>query len=286
MIYLLLVFIQLIASSTHIFARALTQDLEPTLVLFFRAFFASIFYILFLSFQKQKFLRIEIKDILPFIFLGILNIPLNQYLFFISIKMTTPSNVALAYALTPVFILFLAKNYLHEKISTLRWLGVFLSFSGISIIFFEKGISFRSENFYGNILALLATLAWAMYSTYSKKLIIKYGSIYSTALGMILGFLFYLPIVIFSDSLTQVSKIRTIHWLEILYLAIMTSGIVYLLWFYSIKRLPVSKVGVFQNLQPVFTTILSVIIFGQEITIEYLIGGILVVFGVILTQQS
>lgn len=286
MIYFILVFIQLIASTTHIFGKALTNDLEPSIVLFFRALFASIFFILVLFVRKENLFKIEIKDILSFIFIGVLNIPLNQFLFFASIKLTTPSNVALAYALTPVFIMFLAKTFLKEELKLLCLIGVVIAFVGIGIIQMENGISLSSKNFLGNILALLATFSWAMYSTYSKPLIIKYGSIFSTAIAMILGFLLYLPIALIQNSFAEVSQIKIVHWFEILYLAIITSGIVYLLWFYAIKRLPVSKVGVFQNLQPIFTTILSVIIFNQQITNEYLFGGLMVILGVVLTQRS
>ncbi|MGQ9819443.1 MAG: DMT family transporter [Candidatus Kapaibacteriales bacterium] len=286
MIYLILVFIQLIASTTHIFGKVLTNELNPSIVLFFRALFASIFFIIILFIRKENLSNLEKKDILPFIFIGILNIPLNQFLFFTSIKLTTPSNVALAYALAPVFIMFFAKTILQEEFRLLRLIGVVLAFVGIVIILIENGISLNSKNFLGNFIALLATLSWAIYSVYSKPLITKYGSIFSTAVAMIFGFLFYLPIALLQNSLAEVSQIRTTHWLEILYLAIMTSGIVYLLWFYAIKRLPVSKVGVFQNLQPIFTTILAIIIFDQQITREYLYGGLLVIFGVFLTQRS
>lgn len=286
MIYFILVFIQLIASTTHIFGKALTNVLEPSIVLFFRAFFASIFFILVLFVRKENFFKIEKKDILSFIFIGVLNIPLNQFLFFASIKLTTPSNVALAYALTPVFIMFLAKAFLKEELELLRLIGVVIAFVGIGITQTENGISLSSKNFLGNILALLATFSWAMYSTYCKPLIIKYGSIFSTAIAMIFGFLLYLPIALIQNSLAEVSQIKIVHWFQILYLAIMTSGIVYLLWFYAIKHLPVSKVGVFHNLQPIFTTILSIIIFNQQITYEYLFGGLMVILGVVLTQRS
>lgn len=286
MIYFILIFIQLIASTTHIFGKALTNYLEPSIVLFFRALFASIFFTIVLLVRKEHIFKIEKKDILSFVFIGALNIPLNQFLFFSSIKLTTPSNVALAYALTPVFIMFLAKTFLQEELRLLRMIGMVIAFVGTGIIQLENGISLSSKNFLGNVLALLATFSWAMYSTYSKPLIIKYGSIFSTAVAMIFGFLLYLPIAFLQNFLAEVSQIRIVHWFEILYLAIMTSGVVYLLWFYAIKHLPVSKVGVFQNLQPVFTTILSVIIFNQQLTNEYLFGGLMVILGVVLTQRS
>jgi len=188
MIYFLLIFQQFIASTTHIFAKNLTFELPPTLVLLARSFIATLLFIAILLLRKQYPFSVQRKDIPKFILLGILNIPLNQFLFFVSIKLTTASNVALAYALSPVFILLIAVLFLKEKVTFLQVLGILLSFFGIGLILIEKGISFRSEYFIGNLVAIAASISWSLYSTYGKPLIKKYGSIYTTSLGMFLGF--------------------------------------------------------------------------------------------------
>jgi drug/metabolite transporter (DMT)-like permease len=285
MIYFLLIFQQFIASTTHIFAKNLTFELPPTLVLLARSFIATLLFIAILLLRKQNPFSVQRKDIPKFILLGILNIPLNQFLFFVSIKLTTAPNVALAYALSPVFILLIAVLFLKEKVTFLQVLGILLSFVGIGLILIEKGISFRSEYFLGNLVAIAASISWSLYSTYGKPLIKKYGSIYTTSLGMFFGFLLYLPISFAYNDLSNLSIISTTHWLQIAYLAIMTSGLAYLIWYYALKRYPASSIGVFNNLQVVFTTILSVIFFGQVLTKIYIFGGILVIIGVTITQM-
>ncbi len=285
MIYAFLFLQQVIASTTHIFAKNLTFDLPPTTILLFRSFFAVIFFVLFLIVKGQRIFAIERKDVVPFLILGLLNIPLNQYLFFVSIKMTTASNVALAYALSPIFILLISIYFLKEEITLRKTLGIVIAFVGISLILFERGLEFKSEYFIGNLVALLASLAWSVYSTYGKVLIIRYGSIYSTFIAMLFGFLLYLPISFFHNDIANIPLIEPIHWLQIIYLAVFTSGIAYLIWYYAIKRLPASSVGVFNNLQPVFTTILAIIFLNQSISFIYIIGGLLVVGGVYAAQK-
>lgn len=286
MIYLLLIFQQLLSSTTHIFAKKLTIDLHPTLVLFYRSLFAMLFYIVLLLLKRQKLFAIEKEELHKFILLAVLNIPLNQFLFFISIKLTTAPNVALAYALSPIFILIIAKIILKENVTLLKSFGILLAISGIFLILVEKGISLRSDYFLGNLLAIVASLSWAIYSTYGKPLIRKYGSIYTTAMAMILGYFLYLPIFFFIGNTNTMLNLEPQHWFEILYLAIMTSGFAYLLWYYALKRLPATNVGVFNNLQPVFTTILSVIFLGQHLTSIYIVGGVLVIVGVTITQRN
>lgn len=286
MIYIILIFQQFIASTTHIFSKNLTFDLPPTLILLFRGLFACILFLVFLLVKRQNIFALQSNDVKRFVVLGALNIPLNQLLFYVSIKFTTAPNVALAYALSPIFILVIAFLFLKEKITISKVIGVLVAFVGIAIILFEKGASFKSEYFLGNLLALVASICWAIYSTYGKPLILKYGSTYSTALAMWFGFLLYLPISFYFGDYRNIAIIQTVHWLQIIYLAVMTSGFAYLLWYYALKRLPASSVGVFNNLQPVFTTILSVVFFGQILSKEYIIGGFLVIIGVTLTQLA
>ncbi|MCX7908678.1 MAG: DMT family transporter [Ignavibacteria bacterium] len=286
MIYLILIFQQFIASTTHIFSKNLTFDLPPTLILLFRSLFAASLFLCILLFRKQNPFLLERKELHKWLILGLLNVPLNQLLFYLSIKSTTAPNVALAYALSPIFILIISVVGLREKVNYLKVLGIVIGFLGITIILVEKGVSLKSEYFLGNLLALLASISWAFYSTYGKPMINKYGSTYSTAIAMIMGFLMYLPISLAIGDLNNVQMIKPIHWLQILYLSVMTSGVAYLLWYYALKRLPASSVGVFNNLQPVFTTILSIIFFEQTLTELYVIGGVFVLVGVTLAQTN
>ncbi len=286
MIYLLLIFQQLIASTTHIFAKNLTFELPPTVILLFRTIFATLFFLVFLWSKKIEFWKIPKHHLKNFIILGLLNIPLNQFLFFVSIKYTLASNVALAYSLSPVFILIIAKIYLKEKITFWKYLGILISFAGIFIILFEKGIRIRYEEMLGNILALVASISWAVFSTYGKKMIDVYGSTYTTAMSVFWGFLFYLPISLVNNDFAYLFEINSIQWLQIIYLGVMTSGIAYLIWYYAIKRLSASSVGVFNNLQPIFTTIMAVMFLGQQVSVVYILGGLLVIFGVAITQKA
>lgn len=285
MIYVLLIFQQIIASTTHIFAKNLTFGLPPTTILLFRSFFAIIFFVLFLIIKGQRIFAIARKDVVPFLILGLLNVPLNQYLFFVSIKMTTASNVALAYALSPIFILIISVYFLKEKITLHKTLGIVVAFVGILLILFERGLEFKSEYFIGNLVALLASLAWSAYSTYGKVFITRYGSIYSTFVAMLFGFLLYLPISFLYNDIANISLIKPIHWLQIIYLAVFTSGVAYLIWYYAIKRLPASSVGIFSNLQPIFTTILAMVFLNQSISSVYIVGGVLVIWGVYTAQK-
>ena len=73
-------------------------------------------------------------------------------------------------------------------------------------------------------------------------------------------------------------------WLGILYLGIGTSIVGYVLWYYAIGRIDVSKVAVFANGQPVLATVLAMIFLDYTITGNFVVGGIMTLTGVIMTQ--
>jgi len=283
--YYLILLGQLIASGTHIISKDLATRISPPTILFYRALIASIFFFIITKiFNSHR--KIEKVDYKYFVILAILNIPINQFLFLVSIKFTTAPNVALAYALSPIFVFILAHFFLNESASTIKFIGIAIAVSGTILLLTEKGIKLDSIGLLGDILAIIASMAWALYTLLGRKITQKYGSIYSTSISMQLGFLFYAIIYLFLPNKDNPLNFSAIEWVEILYLGVITSGLSYILWYMALKRIEASKVSVFNNLQPIFTTILAIIFLNQAITTIFIFGGIAVILGVYLTQKE
>lgn len=284
--YFLLLIQQLIASGTHIIGKTLTQNVEPSLILFFRAIIVSIAYFLFFIIFKKFYRKIEKQDIKYFFLMGLLNIPLNQFLFLNALERTSAPNVALEYALTPAFVLIIARIFLNERLSKYKTIGVITAISGTILILSEKGFDFSSESFLGDIIGLLASFSWAIYTIVGRKQSQKYGGIFSTGISMFTGTLLYIPIFFILGNTVDITNVTTTNWFQILYLALMTAGLGYAIWYYALSKTEAGKVAVFNNIQPVFTTLLAIIFLAHQPTIQFGIGGFLIIFGVILTQRG
>jgi drug/metabolite transporter (DMT)-like permease len=72
--------------------------------------------------------------------------------------------------------------------------------------------------------------------------------------------------------------------MQILYLALVTSVLSYLLWYYALGRVEAGKVALFTNLQPILTTALAVLLLGQDVTVPFLLGGAIAITGVVIAQ--
>lgn len=286
MFEILIIFQQLIASFSHIVAKDITSQLPPTTILFIRASIAAFVFIIWIIIKKKYKIKIEKMDWIKLLILGLINIPINQFLFFQAISRTTAPNVSLAYALTPIFVFIIAFAYLKEKLSIKRLLGILIAVAGTIILLSEKGLKFTEDGIYGDILALTASISWAFYTIIGKQLIQKYNPIFITGLTMIIGFILYLPIFLMLDVQFQNLYISPFNWLQLVYLGTFTSAIGYAIWYYALTKIDASKLSVFNNLQPALTAILSLLIFDTPITAIFVIGGTLIIGGVFITQRG
>jgi drug/metabolite transporter (DMT)-like permease len=194
--------------------------------------------------------------------------------------------VSLAYALTPAFVMILAISFFNEKASLQKIIGVIIAFTGTLFILFERGIDLSSDNFWGFVIVLSASFFYALYTIIGRDFSIKYGPIYSMGITMISGWILFLPIFFITGVPIELSTISATNWLQVLYVGVITSGVGYGLWYIILTRTEASKAAVFNNLQPVFTTILAVIIFANAVTIPFILGGLLIIGGVITTQRG
>lgn len=282
--YPLILLQQIIASSTHLFAKNVTSLIHPSTVVLFRGFFSAVAYGLWLLLTRKSLKTIEKDDIPGFFILGALNMPINQLLFIWGVRYTTPANASLAYALTPAFVLIIAVMFLGEKLTKRKLFGIIIAMLGTIIVLFEKGLAFGSEQFLGNIMVLLASISWAIYTSLGKKYAMKYGGIFSTGVSMFTGLLLYIPIVMLLPFDITPSNYDASIWFQLFYLGVITSGLGYALWYFALTKMEASKLAVFNNIQPVLTTIMAFFLFNTLPSEFFMIGAIIAICGVVITQ--
>jgi len=291
MIYFLLLIQQLIASSTHLVADDITEQLHPVHVVLVRGVFTCLAFALWFAFSRNTWKTLHRRDIPLILVLGLINISINQTFFIWGVKFTTAPNASLAYALTPVFVVFIASLFYKQAISMVKWIGIVTAIAGAVIVLSERGFALQADQSIGNVMVLCASLSWAVYTFYSSRLIERYGAVQAIALTFFSGLLLYVPLwlclpvnapLISVVSSADASSI----WFQLFYLGVVTSAVGYGLWYVALSKLPSSNVAVFNNLQPVLTSLLALALFGLEPSGPFLIGGALALVGVVITQRS
>lgn len=284
-VYIILIFEQVIASGTFLAAKWALVEFPPLTLAFLRFLIASGgLYIIHRFWPGRR--PVDRADWRMFVLLGFLAVVVNQGFFLYGLKFTTPTHAALLYGATPVLVFLFAVPLIGEKPTLLKKVGVPVTFLGVATVIVHAGMEWSLKALFGDLLILLAVVAWALYTVLGKRLVPKYGAIHLTAISIMIGTVLFAPIGLVTFTRFDPDMITMRGWGSLAYIAIGTSVIAYSIWFWALGRLDATKVSVFNNLQPIFTAIMSYFLLGETIGPRLIVGGILVIVGVILTERG
>lgn len=284
-VYIILIFEQVIASGTFLAAKWALAEFPPLTLAFLRFIVASggLYLVHRLWPGRQAIAR---EDRRMLLLLGLLAVVINQGFFLYGLKFTTPTHAALLYGATPVLVFLFAIPLIGEKATILKKTGVPVTFAGVVTVVWHAGMEWSWRALIGDVLILIAVVAWALYTVLGKRLVARYGAIHLTAMSIIVGTFLFAPIGLVTFTRFDPDVISLRGWSSLGYIAIITSVVAYSIWFWALGRLEATKVSVFNNLQPIFTAIMSYFLLGETIGPRLIVGGILVIVGVILTERG
>ncbi|MBD3168390.1 MAG: EamA family transporter [candidate division Zixibacteria bacterium] len=231
-------------------------------------------------------LSIEKKDLRYFWMLGAFAVPGNQLFFLMGLSNTTPAHSALMYSTLPIFVYIISLSLREERFAWMKTLGIILAFLGVYLILSENGIDFKSDYVIGDLTILVAVTSWSFYTVMGRPMIRKYGAFFVNARALTFGAIMFFPFGIYQTVGFDFTSAPLLAYGGVLWMTVMTSIVAYTLWVWALKHMESSKVGVVNNLQPVVTAIMSFFLFGETFSALFIGAGLIVIFGVFLTQKG
>lgn len=234
-------------------------------------------------------LQLTRRNLVMIIAAGILGVSLNIPLFFWGLKLSTAVNAGLLIGATPLFSVIAGVLILKERSQKRVWAGTLLGFAGIVILLLEPLLSTGVDSaFLGNILLLLAVLAWVGYELVSRILFLEGKSArLLTFFSFWIGALTFLPPAIFeliqNPSWVSALDIRGIT--GILFGALLSSFAAYLLWQWGLSKTQVQKAGIFLYIEPIVTAGIAVPLLGETLTPNFLVAAALIFAGLYLAER-
>ncbi|MCI8326607.1 MAG: DMT family transporter, partial [Lachnospiraceae bacterium] len=171
-----------------------------------------------------------------------------------------------------------------EKLSVSFFVGFALAMAGICLISFGNS-KFEFKPI-GDLLAVIAAFVWAVYSVLTKKISnFGFSTILTTRRIFAYGILFMLPTLFFFDFRWELAKFTNrIHLLNLLFLGLGASALCFVTWNFAVKRLGAVKTSIYIYLVPVITVAASILILREQITISTIIGTVLTMAGLFLSE--
>ncbi|HCU8845925.1 TPA: DMT family transporter [Staphylococcus aureus] len=182
---------------------------------------------------------------------------------------------------TPIFSSALAYIFLKEHFSKWNWLSSLVAFIGISIISISKD-DYTTINVLGVFIILLASFSESLYFTFQKKYIERYGFIAFTLYTIMASSPFML--IFIPEIINDIHGATFTSIVSVLYLAIFPTIIPYVLLAYIVKSVGVSDATMSLYLTPIVSLLLSYLLLDELPTTLAIIGGIITLLGVSLSN--
>lgn len=182
---------------------------------------------------------------------------------------------------TPIFSSALAYIFLKEHFSKWNWLSSLVAFIGISIISISKD-DYTTINVLGVFIILLASFSESLYFTFQKKYIEKYSFIAFTLYTIMASSPFML--IFIPEIINDIHGATFTSIVSVLYLAIFPTIIPYVLLAYIVKSVGVSDATMSLYLTPIVSLLLSYLFLDELPTTLAIIGGIITLLGVSLSN--
>lgn len=247
---------------------------------------ALLFWLCSLFLPKEK---VPPKDMLMIFFASMLGLYLTQMLFLKAIVLTTPVDVSIITAITPILVMFVAAAYLKEPVTLKKAGGVALSFTGIVLLILntvhsDNGVE-RSQPL-GILLMVLNCSCFALYLGLFKRLISRYHVVTFMKWMFLFSLLASVPFDVGELSRLDVSVVPGRWVWELVYLMVCSTFLAYFFIPVGQQRLRPTVVSMYSYLQPMIACAMSIAIGMDRITWQKLVAAVLVFAGVILVNRS
>lgn len=226
------------------------------------------------------------KDI-PFLLLASLfGVVLNQTSFVYGLSMTSPVDASIVVSLTPIVTMIFSAIFVKEPITLKKVFGVLVGCSGALILILSSANAATNSTWVGNMICFVSCLSYGLYLTAFKPLIQRNHPITLMKWMFLFGTIISTPFTFSHLSTIEYSQITWDITLKIIYVILGATFLTYLLIPIGQTRIRPTTLSMYNYLQPIVTTILSVIMGLGVFGLKQSIATALVFLGVYIVTQS
>ncbi len=268
---------------SYIWTKIVFNYYQPLTTVFLRLLISSIILLVFIHlFRNPRKIRKEHFGLFA------LSALFNPFLYFLGesfgLNLVSSTISAVIISTIPLFTPIVAYFSLKEKLSPINLIGMIVSFSGIMVMLFNDQLKIN-ENPWGLLFLFGAVISAVIYGILLKKLTGFYSSLTIITYQNLLGAIYFLPLfLIFEFNHFIQIKPNTELITSLLLLAIFASSVAFILYTTVVRNIGITKGNIYTNLIPGFTAIFAYFILAEQFPFSKIIGMIIVILGVILSQ--
>lgn len=250
-------------------------NLPASTVVSLRLGIASIVIAVYLITQRKSLARPNSLMISASILNGI-----RSYLYFLAYSLTSIGNAVIILYTWPFFASFFGSVYLKERLGFKKIILLFLAFVGIVIMFSGKEITFENKDFIGMNVMLVSSAIYGLIVPIFKKGLTSHTRTETIFYQNIAGAILFLPFLFINKPFPTFTQVSTAAAYSLLI------GIVaYIFFFNALRKIPTATASLLSYFEVISALAFGVILFKEQITLNMITGGILIITTSILITR-
>ena len=275
-----------LGGTTFVFTRMVLPQTDPATLSFLR--YGLIGLILF-AFSAKKVLRISMikRDLTGIIIIGLGMFAVFPFFMAFGLSYTTAARGGLLYATMPLATMVIASLFKIERLTWAKISSVILAMAGVVTAIGTKVSPDNLDLLKGDALVMMGVLGAAIFTVFSGKYMVKYGNlpvmVFSAISGVSATFVLSLFIGAPLDgSLT----FDGFGWFAIFMLAVPGGALMMYSWGRALMIITPTQAAISLGFNPLTAMLLGALLIGEEITVQFIAGFIMVVSAVVLSNLS
>ena len=275
--WMLITILGAVWGSAFMCIKIATPELGAIALVNIRLAVAGLIFIPFLLQQKYlKHFRSNLKNILV---LSVINTALPFSLFAYASLESSSNMLSILNGTTAIMAVVISTIWLKIRLNFFQIMGVFIGLFGIVVLANPDNVYISMK---ATIFCLSAAFCYALSANYIQKFAYKTNTIVLIGWSLVIASVLLLPITFFNLP-AQFPSNNVIY--SILWLGVISTGVAFLGYVRLIEKVGAVKTATVAYFIPVFGVIWGYVFLGEPITLQILIGMILILIGIVFTNK-
>ncbi|MEF9996365.1 MAG: DMT family transporter [Burkholderiaceae bacterium] len=211
--------------------------------------------------------------------------------FFSALSQIPASRAALIMATNPAWTALGAWAFLGDRWRPQQAVGVFIAVAGTWIVITRGDVTALVGALgAGEWLSLAAAFSWSTYTLLGRRLLVTGerppSSLAATAMATLIGGAGLVLASLFQWPQVRWDGLGLIDLWAALYMGVLATALAFVWCYDGVKAIGAARTAVFNNLVPAFAVILAAVLLGEAIETSMLLGGLVTIAGVWLTNKE
>lgn len=285
-------FLGLIWGSSFLFIRIGVEQLSPFQLVFIRTGIAAVGLNLVLLAQG-KHLPFDRKSLTPLIIIAIGNTTIPFALITWGEKSITSGLAAMLQSAASLFTLIIAHFvFIDERMTPQKVVGLLVGFIGVMILSGQSVVNGQLDiaQFSGAMAVVLASLFYAIFSVYSRRviqnrfepLVVSSGAMTFAAISS--GILMVIAPLLGGQPAAPLDTVSSDVLISIVLLGLVNTFVAYLIYYWIIRELGAARTSMVTYITPAVGLALGAIVMSEPVDWRLIVGALLIFCGIAIVN--